>query len=232
MIDWPGYYQKEAELSDFHPDRDKFEIHRCLAAWSVFPRKSIDSILDVGCGDGFFCDWIAREAGARRVAGADVSLPRLARARSRFPGLEFVEGKIPNLPFGDGEFQIVTCIEVLEHQLEPVAALRELARISSNHVLVTVPDRESVRMTLCFYCLKTFPAEGHLHCFDSVSLGRAFEEAGLKVTRIRSYYPAPCAFRSAVLRWPAGLYAKSRRCLLKLLRPQMRAKLLACLATK
>ena len=54
QIDWRAYYQKEAEIIDFNPEIDPAEIHRCLACWSVFPSEKAKSLLDVGCGDGFF----------------------------------------------------------------------------------------------------------------------------------------------------------------------------------
>ena len=63
-IDWKAYYEAEPQVSDFDPSSDAIEIHRCKAAWSVFPRGRIESVLDVGCGDSFFCQWISGRTGA------------------------------------------------------------------------------------------------------------------------------------------------------------------------
>jgi len=187
MIDWKAYYGKEPEVSDLSPNVDKGEIHRCLAAWSVFPRGRVESILDAGCGDGFFCHWIRGKTGARRVAGVDISQKRLERARSRYPGIDYLRGELPALPFKEGEFEVVTCIEVLEHQEDPAAAIKELARLARRFVVVTVPNRWPLRQTLCPHCLRTFPTDGHLHSFDEERLEALARDAGLRPERIRSY---------------------------------------------
>jgi ubiquinone/menaquinone biosynthesis C-methylase UbiE len=186
-IDWKAYYLREPEVCDFDPRSNATEMHRCMAAWSVWPSGKIESILDAGCGDGFFCHWIRGKIGASRVAGADISEKRLERARGRYPGIEYVEGELPKLPFKDGEFEVVTCIEVLEHQVDPAAALKELARIARRFVIVTVPNGWPLTQVLCPHCLKTFPAAGHLHVFDPERLRQLAEEVSLSAERIRSY---------------------------------------------
>src|SRR5579863_6485926 len=48
---------------------------------ALLPELSGRSVLDLGCGYGWFCRW-ARNAGAARVLGFDVSEKMLARARA------------------------------------------------------------------------------------------------------------------------------------------------------
>ena len=187
-INWRAYYQKEAEIIDFNPETDGVEIHRCLACWSVFPSKKVESLLDVGCGDGFFCHWIKGKAKIPKVVGVDISEPRLARAQTRYPEIIFKEGEIAQLPFATNEFDVVSCIEVLEHQLNPLLALKELARISNKFVIVTVPDRQVIRYTLCPHCLKTYPVDGHLHSFNNQKIMEMAEKANLRVEKTKIYY--------------------------------------------
>lgn len=188
QINWKAYYEKESEVIDFDPATDPAEVHRCRAAWSVFPAEKVDSILDAGCGDGYFCRWIADKTKAARVTGVDVSEARLARARSRYRGIDYVQGAIEKLPFGDAEFDVVTSIEVLEHQVDPPAALRELARVARRYVVLSVPDRQKLRRELCPHCLKTYPAEGHLHSFDVPRMRELASGAGMVLQRARSYH--------------------------------------------
>jgi 2-polyprenyl-3-methyl-5-hydroxy-6-metoxy-1,4-benzoquinol methylase len=49
---------------------------------SLLPELRDRTVLDLGCGFGWFCRW-AREAGAQRVLGVDVSEKMLAEARVR-----------------------------------------------------------------------------------------------------------------------------------------------------
>ncbi len=200
LPDWETYYAKEADIVDFSPDADPLEIHRCLAGWSVLPRGKLRSLVDVGCGDGSFCGWVAQRRKVDRIVGADVSGPRLARARSRFPDVEFVEAKVPTLPFQDNEFHATTCIQVLEHVEDPEVALYELARISSKYVIVSVPYKEKLQTLLCPWCLRKFPASGHLHSFDAEKLSCMVHRAGLEVECLRVYYRAPGAARNVLLR--------------------------------
>jgi len=227
-IDWEAYYQQEAAIFECSPCSDMFAIHRCLAAWLVLPHSEMESLIDVGCGDGYFCHWIAERVRVARIVGVDVSRPRIQRAMATYPEVEYAWGRLPKLPFRADEFQVATCIEVLEHQEEPVAALREVARIVQRHVVITVPDRREPQTVLCPHCLKTFPASGHLHFFDPSGLAQTVQEAGLKVENLKVYYSAPYAARNLLLRL-AGRCLKGLR---TLMRPQPRGKYLACLASK
>src|SRR5436190_12238663 len=71
-----------------------------------------DRALDLGVGDGRVASLIQ----ATKLVGADVSQVALDRARTRLPEAELVllEPDEP-LPFADNEFDLVTCIETLEH---------------------------------------------------------------------------------------------------------------------
>lgn len=68
------------------------------------------SILDVGCGDGFFLDQMTKAAIAPcRGVGVDVSKEALARAARSYPGLLFVrtDASHRRLPFADSSFALV-----------------------------------------------------------------------------------------------------------------------------
>ncbi len=200
-INWKGYYEKEAEISDFSPMNDPSEIQRCLAAWTVFPRERISALLDAGCGDGFFCHWLSIRAQVYRIEGVDISQPRLIRAKSRYPNVQFVRSELLHLPYNDIEFDVVTSIEVLEHHENPIAALREFARVSRRYVVITVPDREARHSVLCPHCLKIFPASGHLHTFDHKRIAQMACQARLNLVRVRSYYPPMGATSNALPYW-------------------------------
>ena len=82
-------------------------------------------VLDVATGTGS----VALELQARgcTVLGLDQSPEMLAVARAR--GLEVREGHAESLPFGDGEFDALTFTYLLRYAEDPVATLRELARV-------------------------------------------------------------------------------------------------------
>jgi SAM-dependent methyltransferase len=94
-------------------------------------------ILDAGCGSGRV---LAELAAIGEVSGVDAN--PLAVAASRARGFrEVVPGSVEHLPYPDGRFDLVTCLDVIEHTPNDVATLRELQRVTApgGRLLVTVP---------------------------------------------------------------------------------------------
>jgi SAM-dependent methyltransferase len=94
-------------------------------------------ILDVGCGTGANLRLLSQFGAAY---GVDISAEALAFCRAR--GLDQVRaGAAERLPFGDGEFDLVTGLDVIEHLDDDVAGLREMHRVlrSGGHALLFVP---------------------------------------------------------------------------------------------
>lgn len=86
-------------------------------------------LLDVGCGTGRVCR-LAADRGAG-VTGVDADPDRLASARRLVPDGVFLCAELPALPLPDGSAAAVSCVQVLMHVANPVAALRELARVAA-----------------------------------------------------------------------------------------------------
>jgi SAM-dependent methyltransferase len=100
-----------------------------------------ESILDVGCGEGVLTAEWAERLGDGRIVGIDLDDPKLRAEWERRPraNLEFRVEEATSLSFADGEFDMATAIEVLEHVPEPEATLAEMARVASRWLLVSVP---------------------------------------------------------------------------------------------
>lgn len=96
-------------------------------AWDVALAAVAESrphrVLDAGCGDGLF----ARSIAAPVVIGVDSAEAMVERAGSR--GVDARLASIQDLPFGDGEFDVVVCNWVLYHLEDVDAGVRELARV-------------------------------------------------------------------------------------------------------
>lgn len=93
--------------------------------------------LEVGAGEGVISLALHQRFG--RATGLDLPDAGLrAEWRSR-PGPAYVHGDALRLPFDDHTFDLLVCVEVLEHVLDPRAALAELARVGSRHLLLSVP---------------------------------------------------------------------------------------------
>lgn len=88
------------------------------------------SLLDAGCGNGRFFDFVRRHDVS--YCGLDISTNLLSEARKKHPDLRLIEGDIRFLPFGDDEFDLVASIAVLHHlknNNEQLQALDEAKRV-------------------------------------------------------------------------------------------------------
>jgi len=118
-------------------------------ALAALPREQLGRVLDVGCGDGAFAARVA--ARGARVTGVDPAPTALARARSAHPELELVTPATDGgLPFPDGSFDAVTCVNVLQHVADTQALMSEMRRVlAPGGVLVAaVPFHGRVRNVL------------------------------------------------------------------------------------
>lgn len=97
------------------------------------------SFLDAGCGEGFVAQIISEQFPGLAITGFDFNEPSVELARAKNPNATFVPASIYELPFSDGQFDVTGCFEVLEHLHDPLAALRELSRVTSRAVVMSVP---------------------------------------------------------------------------------------------
>jgi 2-polyprenyl-3-methyl-5-hydroxy-6-metoxy-1,4-benzoquinol methylase len=100
-------------------------------------------ILDVPAGNGLLSDKLRQEGHV--VVPADINKERP----------EFVYANMrENLPFPDGDFDTVICLEGLEHLLDPLFAVRELNRVcrKGGHILVSIPNIQNCYSRLHFLC--------------------------------------------------------------------------------
>jgi len=100
---------------------------------------SPSSFLDAGCGEGFVAEILLRQMPGLRLTGFDFNEESVRAAQAMVPGATFEHASIFDIPHPDNSFDVVGCFEVLEHQLDPGAALAELARVSKRAVVVSVP---------------------------------------------------------------------------------------------
>ncbi|MDH6135018.1 SAM-dependent methyltransferase [Kitasatospora sp. MAA4] len=122
------------------------------AAYLLAELRPGDAVLDVGCGPGTITADLAELVGPTgRVVAIDTSAQVLEQAAeyvaSRGIGnVEFVVADVHALPGPSGEFDVVHAHQVLQHVGDPVAALREMRRVSAPGGLVAARDADYAAM--------------------------------------------------------------------------------------
>ncbi len=95
------------------------------------------TLLDAGCGTGITLEYIERFGQACGVDNQMVAL-KFCRIRN---AKRLTCAPIENLPFADASFDIVTCLDVIEHIDEDQSAVNEIARVirPGGLLVLTVP---------------------------------------------------------------------------------------------
>jgi SAM-dependent methyltransferase len=158
---------------------------------SLVPERP-QRILDAGCGSGRNMVELARFG---PVTGTDVSERALELASARGVGTVMM-APLERLPFEAGTFDVITCLDVVEHIRDDVGALRELRRVvaSDGRLLVTVPAYP-------WLWSRHDEANRHERRYTAKTLTAAATQAGWQLERLTHFnavlLPAAAASRLA-----------------------------------
>jgi 2-polyprenyl-6-hydroxyphenyl methylase / 3-demethylubiquinone-9 3-methyltransferase len=162
------------------------------------------TVLDVGCGGGILAEAMARR-GAAHVTGIDLAARPLGVAR-----LHALEAGVENLDYREiatealaeqspGAFEVVTCMEMLEHVPDPAAVVQACARLvqPGGWVFFSTLNRNPKSFLFAIvgaeYVLRLLPRGTHEYAklIRPSELGRWCRDAGLALhgTRGMQYNP-------------------------------------------
>jgi SAM-dependent methyltransferase len=135
-------------------------------------------VLDAGCGSGRTLEELGRYG---EVYGVELDPGAASVARERGCG-EVREGRLEELPWEDGFFDLITCLDVIEHTPDDRVTLRELRRVCQpgGFLLVTVPAYQALWSTHDV-------ANHHYRRYSRASLRAAAGESGWRVGRMTSF---------------------------------------------
>lgn len=149
-------------------------------------------LFDLGCGSGHLVRLVKRKLPRLEAHGGDVSSIALERARPSFDQVWRLDMDNCTLPLPDNRYDLVCCVEVLEHLYDPAHALRETCRVlkPGGSAVVTVPNLAYWRYR--FDLLRgriPGPAADlrHLHQFNRRILEELSVRAGLTAARITGF---------------------------------------------
>jgi methionine biosynthesis protein MetW len=192
-------------------------------------------VLDVGCGYGLMMSYL--RSLDNEIVGLEITSGFVKICR-RF-GFTVYETDVENdpLPAGLGTFDVVLCMETLEHLMDPLLVLQEKIRPllkPGGQLVVTVPNGAYLKDRLTLLCGRapTFGSGTHLlpyrpynldhkTIFTVSGLRETFTLAGFEVERL---FPTPGYVPGLVLKsrtqrlwnqlawWCPGLFARDLMC--------------------
>ena len=112
---------------------------RYMGRWSVLLSPGLadfagvragQRVVDVGSGPGALTAELVARVGSASVAAADPSASFVEAARARHPGVDVRQAPAEALPFDDASFDAALAQLVVHFMADPVAGLREMARVT------------------------------------------------------------------------------------------------------
>ena len=151
------------------------------------------SVIDIGCGGGVLLDELSRRG--YRVAGVERDASTVAMRNQH---VTVLEGSAESLPasLARGSYDGVVFSHVMEHLVDPVAAMRNAAGLLKPDGLLfcEVPNNEALIAKQSGLSWEHLDIPRHINFFTEQSLRVLAENAGLAVKRV--YFSGYCRYFS------------------------------------
>lgn len=170
------YYSNEYELTEFFSPITAKRYDEILDRFE--PLRKTNRLLDVGSGSAFFAE-IALKRGWE-VYGTELTDATISLAEKK--GLNMSKGRLEDVQFEANSFDLVVCIEVIEHISFPQSFTSEIHRVlrSGGAVYISTPNFDSLlrRKLKGQYDVINYP--NHLSYFTAKTLNSLFTSNGFK----------------------------------------------------
>ncbi len=142
-------------------------------------------VLDLGCGKGSFL-YVLKETHGCDVTGIDFDAEAVRYCRERLAIRSLQGGAADLASLGPG-FDVVTFWHFLEHEFDPLAALRGAHRLLADdgRLVVEVPNADSMENAVFDRRSYLYDLPRHLYHFTPATLGRLLQTAGFEIERLR-----------------------------------------------
>ncbi len=177
---YPSGYHSRAKRYLFGLDRSLSLVHRTRIRQIEQLLGSPGSVLDIGCGPGWFLNSMRRRGWTTRGTERSVSAARQAR---EVLNLDVRAEEIGDLLAQGATFDAVVLWHVAEHLQDPGAALRDVADLlrPGGVVMIGVPNFGSLEARIARAGWFHLDVPRHLFHFTPSTLKALVEAAGLKI---------------------------------------------------
>lgn len=127
-------------IKDTHSDESIKEDAVFSNFVKILKENCADSILDVGCGEGWLIEQFSKQVdNARLFTGIDVSEAGLNRAEEKnINNSKFIKYNGEQFPFSSEYFDIALSSFVFEHLSDPISIFNEMGRVTKKNGLIII----------------------------------------------------------------------------------------------
>ena len=151
------------------------------------------SILEVGCGDGLTLEYLKNNYAVELTTGVEIEPDAATRARERVDRVINCSADVMENEFAAGEFDLIMCLDVLEHLYDPWKVLRDLeSKLQpGGFVLASIPNVQHwsvVRKLVAGkwnYTKAGLMDETHIRFFTEKTIHQLFKQAHLAVLKCK-----------------------------------------------
>lgn len=173
MTSQTGERQQAPTLQGIDPS------HRMRYNFVIPYVKEHHKVLDYGCGVGYGAYILSK---AKFVMAADISEEAILYANKHYKR-ENITYSVQDTPMDHGDFDIITCFEVIEHVLDPVSILSSLSKSLSEDGLLFVSSPNEEKMP---FSKERFPF--HKRHYTPNELKGLLEASKLKIVSEHNQY--------------------------------------------
>jgi len=182
---YKDFYEAWAEQRADAVEAD-YNRQACAWKWShleTLVRRRLEprSILEFGCGAGEMLELARRSFPDAALHGVDISERMLAMTRERLGDAHLTRGAEEALEGYAPRVDLAMAVDILEHLVDPVRAVRALGR-AGRYVVFKIPlERRRLRLGVQRQKVGRDHIAGHLHFWTAADARALLERAGLRI---------------------------------------------------
>lgn len=182
-------------ISSWHLDE------RLECAKSLVPMNAIN-ILDVGCGEGYFLEKLAKERQVNAI-GIDTSNKNITFARKLVPNAKFYVQNLFDLRFDKETFDCVVTLEVIDHLEAPQLAIMKISQLLRHRgtIILSYPENSILWKTVWFFWTRSFGwrwINEHVQSFHASDMAQLLKKCGFGSIKNRTAFFGMINVTSAV----------------------------------
>lgn len=156
---------------------------------------NINNIIEIGAGEGFWSKILALKYPNAKIVSSDISDNEYVTRKKnlqKYDNISVIKADATKLEYEDNYFDLVVCLEVLEHIPKYEEALKEIFRVNNNFALLSVPNEPIWSLLNLFrgkYLSRMGNTPDHVNRWSKKSFLEIVKKNGYKI--IKNKMPLP-----------------------------------------